>query len=68
MPTTHTLLVCDDEELIRWSLAEHLRQEGHEVFEAEDGQECLEQIAAHAPDLVLTDIKMPRMDGIELLR
>ena len=63
-----TVLVCDDEELIRWSLAEHLRGQGYTVVEAEDGLDALEKVEASAPDLVLTDIKMPRMDGMTALR
>lgn len=63
-----SILVVDDEELIRWSLAEHLRGEGFEVDEAEDGQECLDKVAAQPPDLIITDLKMPRIDGMEALR
>ena len=63
-----TILVCEDEELIRWSLCEHLRGQGYTVVEAEDGLQALEQAEAVAPDLVLTDIKMPRMDGLTALR
>jgi two-component system response regulator AtoC len=63
-----TILVVDDEELIRWSLVEHLRGAGYTVHEASDGQECLDAVAQQTPDLVITDIKMPRMNGIEALR
>ena len=63
-----TILVCDDEELIRWSLNEHLSAEGYRVIEAEDGQDCLEKVAAHAPDLIISDMKMPRLDGLGMLR
>ena len=63
-----TILVVDDEELIRWSLSEHLRGLGYTVHEAEDGQDCLDKVADNIPDLVLTDLKMPRMDGMEALR
>ncbi len=62
------LLIVDDEELIRWSLCEHLRAEGHEVREAADGHDALQAIEAQAPDLIITDLKMPRVDGLELLR
>jgi DNA-binding NtrC family response regulator len=67
-PGQATVLICDDEELIRWSLAEHLSQQGYRVVEAADGVEGLEKVRAEAPDLILTDLKMPRMDGLELLR
>ncbi|MCB9758497.1 MAG: sigma-54-dependent Fis family transcriptional regulator [Alphaproteobacteria bacterium] len=68
MNTDSTILVCDDEELIRWSLAEHLRGEGYRVIEAEDGEACLGLIEQDAPDLVLTDLKMPRLNGMDMLR
>ncbi|MFT5686167.1 MAG: two-component system response regulator AtoC [Myxococcota bacterium] len=63
-----TILVCDDEELIRWSLNEHLTAEGYRVIEAEDGEECLKRVGDCSPDLVLSDLKMPRMGGLEMLR
>ncbi|MBN1336101.1 MAG: sigma-54-dependent Fis family transcriptional regulator [Deltaproteobacteria bacterium] len=62
------ILVCDDEELIRWSLSEYLQAEGYRVVEAADGKQCLEQVAAEVPDLVVLDIKMPRMGGMEVLQ
>ncbi|MCK6522148.1 sigma-54 dependent transcriptional regulator [Myxococcota bacterium] len=68
MTGSSTILVCDDEELIRWSLAEHLRKDGHRVSEAEDGLQCLESITREAPDLVITDLKMPGLDGMEVLQ
>ncbi len=63
-----TILVCDDEELIRWSLAEQLRGEGYNVVEAENGKQCLERVAAVAPALVFLDLKMPELDGMSVLR
>jgi two-component system, NtrC family, response regulator AtoC len=63
-----TVLVCDDEELIRWSLVEHLRGMGYNVIEAVDGVDLVEKVSVSAPDLVITDIKMPRMDGMTALR
>ncbi|MEL6349625.1 MAG: sigma-54 dependent transcriptional regulator [Myxococcota bacterium] len=68
MPGQGTILVCDDEELIRWSLNEHLTAEGYRVVEAEDGEDCLSKIDQEAPDLIISDLKMPRMDGMEMLR
>ncbi len=67
MSSRGTILVCDDEELIRWSLNEHLSAQGFQIIEAEDGVDCLEKLEAHAPDLLLTDLKMPRMEGLEVL-
>lgn len=63
-----SLLIVDDEELIRWSLCEHLKAEGYQVQEAADGLAALEAIDANVPDLVISDLKMPRLDGMGLLR
>ena len=63
-----TVLVCDDEELIRWSLAEHLGSEGYGTITATNGKECLDAVREHAPAVVLMDIKMPIMDGLTALR
>ena len=65
---SETILVCDDEELIRWSLCEHLAAAGYRTLSASNGKECLEAVAAHAPDLVFLDLKMPVMDGLTALR
>ena len=62
-----TVLVCDDEELIRWSLSEHLSGEGYRVVTASDGEEALERVAETSPDMILVDLKMPRMGGMEFL-
>ena len=62
------ILVCDDEELVRWSLVEHLRSEGYDVAEATNGRECLEKHAEWSPALVLLDLSMPEMDGMTALR
>ncbi len=62
------ILICDDEELIRWSLSEHLAAEGYEVTTASDGRECLEVFERMSPDAVLVDLKMPVLDGLSVLR
>ena len=65
--TTATVLVVDDEQLIRWSLAERLRGEGYDVVEAATGQEALDR-AREGVDLVLLDFKLPDLDGVTVLR
>ncbi len=62
------ILCCDDEELVRWSVQTHLRKAGHEVDVAEDGVVALEAIDRGAYDAVILDLKMPRLDGISVLR
>jgi DNA-binding NtrC family response regulator len=62
-----TILVVDDEASIRRTLREILEYEDFEVEEAEDGEEALEAIQAHQYDLVLLDVKMPEVDGMEVL-
>ncbi|MBL8843569.1 MAG: sigma-54-dependent Fis family transcriptional regulator [Planctomycetes bacterium] len=61
------ILVVDDEEAIRSGLAEILTEEGYEVEQAGDGQTALARIREEVFDLVCTDVRMPRMDGLELV-
>src|SRR5436190_14021435 len=62
------VLVVDDEESIREFLEIMLRKEGYEVTCAEDGQKALDLIKKKSIDLVISDLQMPNMTGIELLR
>ena len=61
------ILIIDDERGIRNTLREILADEGHEVEVAEDGKQGLVMAQNKAYDLIFSDIKMPEMDGIELL-
>jgi DNA-binding NtrC family response regulator len=61
------ILVVDDEYLIRWTLQQNLEKEGYEVFLAETGEEALDKLKDEAPDLMVLDIKLPGMDGYEVL-
>lgn len=62
------ILVVDDEESIRELYRAELADEGYEVDLAADGREALRRLEAFRPDLVTLDIKMPGVDGIEVLR
>lgn len=62
------LLLIDDEEGVRKIFSLSLRKEGYQVFAAEDGERGMEIFEREVPPLVLTDIKMPGMDGIEVLK
>ena len=64
---TH-ILITDDEPLIRKSLKEILCYEGYDVSTAEDGVEALKIMSESSVDVVMADIKMPRLNGLELLR
>lgn len=61
------ILIVDDEESIRASLQKLLEYKGYEAVLAEDGPTALEILAEQSVDVMLLDIKMPRMDGMELL-
>ncbi len=60
--------MVDDSTMVRVILAECLESSGYAVIEAVDGIEAIKQIQTHRPDLVITDIVMPRMNGYELCR
>lgn len=62
------VLVVDDEEALRYLLSTELAAEGYEVETAGDGDEAIEAIKQKDYDVVLLDIKMPRVDGFEVLR
>lgn len=63
-----TVITVDDASTIRQMISFTLRAAGHEVIQAADGMDALTQLKSRAVDLVITDIHMPRMDGIELTR
>jgi DNA-binding NtrC family response regulator len=65
---SRTVLVIDDEPMMRKSLAETIRRRGIEVSAASDGEDGLRQFKAAPASLVFCDVRMPRMDGLELLR
>jgi DNA-binding NarL/FixJ family response regulator len=63
-----TILTVEDDDAVRRSIREHLEDQGHHVLEARDGREGLDAFAACAPALVLLDLRMPRMGGLDVLR
>ena len=65
---TTCILVVDDDEATRQLLASILGRDGYRLVQAKDGEEALVAAYAHHPDLVVTDIQMPRVSGIELTR
>jgi two-component system chemotaxis response regulator CheY len=63
-----TILTVDDASTMRKMVSFTLRGAGHEILEATDGADALALLRTRSVDLVLTDINMPNMDGIELTR
>ncbi|HEX8948873.1 MAG TPA: response regulator, partial [Dissulfurispiraceae bacterium] len=62
-----TVLIVDDEEGIRESLSGIFEDEGYNVLTASSGEEALDAVKEHTPDIMLLDVWLPRMDGIETL-
>ena len=63
-----SILVVDDERTLRETLAESLEEEGYVVFQAADGREAVEAFRRHHPDLILLDLMLPELSGIEVCR
>jgi DNA-binding response OmpR family regulator len=63
-----SILVVDDERTLRETLAEGLEEEGYAVFQAADGREAVETFRRHRPDLILLDLMLPELSGIEVCR
>ena len=61
------ILIIDDEKAIRKTLSEILSYEGYKIEEASDGEEGLKKFREKSYDVVLCDIKMPKLDGLEFL-
>lgn len=62
------ILVVDDEKALRSALVDKLKSEGFEVSGAKDGDEGLNKALAEHPDLILLDVMMPKMDGVEMIQ
>jgi len=68
LPEHKQILVVDDEPNLRRVLSAQLERDGYEVHTAEDGEQALGILKEHHIDLVITDLRMPKIDGMELLR
>jgi DNA-binding response OmpR family regulator len=66
--TMPTILIVDDEPIVREVVEQYLRQEGFAVETAEEGNEALRRFATARPDLVLLDLMLPGIDGLEICR
>jgi CheY-like chemotaxis protein len=64
----YKILVVEDDQNLRITLTELLRMEGYAVIAARDGDEGYMQALAHQPDLIVTDLNMPILDGVELAK
>ena len=65
---TKRILVAEDVEVISFVMTQLLRQAGYEVALAQDGEECLDLVSSFRPELILLDLMMPKVHGIEVLR
>lgn len=63
-----SILCIEDEVHLRELIAEDLEASGHQIYQARDGVEGMQVVLRHKPDLVVSDITMPRMDGIEFVK
>jgi DNA-binding NarL/FixJ family response regulator len=61
------ILIVDDDRDMQLILSETLKLEGYEAIVADDGREALEKITAHVPELILLDVRLPGMNGLEVL-
>ena len=62
------ILIVDDEKLVRWSLVKKCQEWGYQTLEAEDGTAALRIAHRDSPDLALLDVRLPDIDGVEVLK
>lgn len=62
------ILMAEDSESVRVLMSEALQKAGYEVVEAHDGEDALQKIRSSPIDMLITDLHMPRLDGIDLIR
>ncbi|MFI5935526.1 response regulator [Actinoplanes sp. NPDC051494] len=68
MPEPPLIVVAEDHEDILFVLRRALERAGHEVVTTTDGEQALEAVRKHLPDIVVTDVDMPKMTGLDLCR
>ena len=62
------ILIIEDEKLIRWSLEKHLSSQGYKVYTAESGEDGLKLFEQYQPEVVFTDNRLPKMQGLEVIQ
>lgn len=62
------LLIVDDEEHVKKSLEEYFRREGYQVFTADDGKKALQAFDRYRPELIILDVNLPLLDGLEVCK
>ena len=65
--TNKKILIVDDEENIRFLYKHEIEYEGYQTVLACDGKDCLEKLKTESPDIIILDIRMPKMDGLEAI-
>ena len=65
---TKLILTVDDSKTIRDMVSFTLKEAGFDVMEAEDGQKALDAVSSKKPDIIITDLNMPNMDGLTLIQ
>ncbi|QDV25168.1 response regulator [Aureliella helgolandensis] len=68
MPSSRRILIVEDDEAIRFATVLRLRQQGYQTFTASDGEAGLKAALTLRPDMILMDIRMPKLDGLAALR
>ncbi len=68
MPELKKILICEDEEILLTALKFRLQKQGYELLLASNGQQAKTMIQSEKPDLIVTDIDVPKISGMELIR
>ncbi len=67
MPAERNVLIVDDDKLICWALERALKKNGHDVIVSPNGKNAMEALKKKDFDLVITDLRMPEIDGFEVI-